>query len=90
MPRRASITEPYALERVKSPIVAHPSGQEGASPIGDFIQLKIGAQMHSPPPHLQPYPFGSLIADRRDEADKALLVAANRRSRPKRIAEKVE
>ena len=68
------------LRGVKSPIVAHPSGEEGARPSGDFVQLKITAQMHSPPSHLQPYPFGSLITDRGDEADKALLVSANRRS----------
>jgi hypothetical protein len=34
--------------------------------INNLAQLKIGAQMHSPPPHLQPYPFGSLVADRAD------------------------
>src|ERR1700730_11404026 len=84
---RASITclKSWPFHSVEQPW--HPPGEEGAGPAGDFVPLQIAGQMRSPPPPLQPYPFGRLVADRGDEADKALLVSANRRSRPKREAE---
>src|SRR5918994_5379485 len=78
------------LRGVEPPVVAHPSGKDGTNPLGNIFQIKVAAEMQAPAAHALPHPLAGGLADRWDEADKALAGAVLRQSRPEREAEKVE
>jgi hypothetical protein len=78
------------LRGVEPSVVAHPSAQDGANPLGDVFQIKIAAEMQAPSAHALPHPLAGRLADRWDEADKAPAVAVLRHSRPECEAEEVE
>jgi hypothetical protein len=78
------------LRGVEPPVVAHPSAEDRTNPLGDVFQIKVAAKMQAPPAHASTHSYAGGLADRWDEADKALAVAVLRQSRPEREAEKVE
>ena len=75
---------------VKSSVVLNPSHEYRPSPMSDFFQGQITSMMQPPATDSLPDRFGCFIADRRCETDEHLSRRVLRRSRAKRVAQKVE
>src|SRR5260370_38270158 len=75
---------------VEAAIVPHPSSEDGSHPGRYRFQVQVAAEMQTPAADPLSHSLGGLLADRRQKADKVFPLSVDRRSWPKRIAQKVE